>query len=170
MKYLFCVVAALALCCQCSVPESQAAVEAMDLKALSLRAPLIVKGTISSSRVQWARDQRGEMIVTNHVVQVSEVLKGSMTGSDESKLTLQCLGGSIGDMKMLTAAEPSVRAGESVVLFLMLEPEANSGVYKTYGGFQGKYTLLGNRVREARNRDWTDFRSEVLSYIASKKK
>lgn len=163
MKSLLCLLACALATLPLGSEPGRGAVVALDLEALTHAAPLIVRGRVRGHEMRWSVDVRGEVIVTDHRVEVTEVLKGAATVGAE--LVLQTEGGAVGSVRMLASEEPTVQIGETVLLFLAPHPEA-PGCFKSYGGFQGKYTILRERLREARDRDWTGFRAEILAHAA----
>jgi hypothetical protein len=150
-----------------SLPRTQAAVKTVSLEELTVRSTMVVKGRVLSSETHWIHNAHSHTIVTDYNVAIEEVLKSDQAEGPKT-ITLRCVGGRVGNTMVFTAVEPEVRKDESVVLFLWPDPEVGKGegIYKTYGGFQGKFSLLGDRVRERSESSWADLRSEVLGYLA----
>ena len=71
-------------------------------------------------------------------------------------------GGELGGIKIRNAEAPEFGLGEQVVVFI--KPAA-AGKNRIYGWFQGKYTLLGNDVRELNGVDYETFRGQILAAL-----
>lgn len=147
---------------------SESAVRPLDMAGLAKEATLIVRGTVSAQSVHFQEDARGQLIVTDHKITVRELLKGRIA-DDARTLTLETEGGRVGQLICRSWEEPTVAKGEDVVLYLWPSQE-RPGVWRCYGAFQGKLTLLGGRLRESRDRSWEDYRAELRRHLDGRKK
>ncbi|MEZ6197504.1 MAG: hypothetical protein R3F20_17555 [Planctomycetota bacterium] len=168
MKRMMLAVAIAALALAPTPRSGEAAVIPLDLGQLTQAATIVVRGRIERSDVHFQDDARGDLIVTDHRIVVSEVLKGSLPDGERS-LRLEIEGGRIGQLVCRSWEEPIVATGEEVVLFLAPSQE-RTATWRSYGGFQGKMTLLDGKVREARDRAWTELRAEIVAHVRSEKR
>lgn len=98
------------------------------------RAELIFTGQVLGQRSEWKNIGGQKSIVTFVSFTVQRVHKGRAG----SVVTLQFLGGSVGDVRLDVADMPAFKAGERVVLFV----EGNgSAISPIIGFFHGKFSL-----------------------------
>jgi hypothetical protein len=123
----------------------------MDTPELTEKAKQIVIGHVVNMQSEWTQDRA--KIFTYVTVQVEEYVKG--TGNLE--VTVKIPGGSVGDITLRVSDIPEFTVGEKVLLFLTDE-------YTDYcdlmGLFQGKYTIVENRVLE-KDIELEDFLNEI---------
>ncbi|HWN96348.1 MAG TPA: hypothetical protein VNT99_15060, partial [Methylomirabilota bacterium] len=107
------------------------------------RAELIFTGHVISQRTEWRNGNGQKSIVTLVSFAVQQVHKGRAAAT----VTLQFLGGTIGDVTLEVAEMPKFKAGERVVLFV----EGNGvNASPIIGFFHGRFLLRKDRVgREA---------------------
>jgi hypothetical protein len=98
------------------------------------RAEMIFTGQVASQRSEWRETNGRKCIVTLVTFAVQQVHKGRA----EASVTLQFLGGTIGDVTLDVAEMPSFKEGERVVLFVASNGRAVSPVI---GFFHGKFLL-----------------------------
>ena len=100
---------------------------------LTVQSSLVVVGEVVSVRSEWnaARTE----IVTQIELRGDEVLRGSLTGG---LVTVQQIGGQVGDVTSTLAGAPSFVKGERVLLFLSARRNGTLGVT---GLFQGKFSV-----------------------------
>ncbi len=105
---------------------------ALDVPTLTLKAEVIVRGTVRSSSAHWSGDNR--RIFTQIEIDVSESLKG------EPLKTLSVVqpGGVVGDVGQRVSGVASYEEGEEVVLFL----SRRGPMFQTLGMAQGKFRVL----------------------------
>lgn len=158
MKKALAVVLALGLVLGASSTDdhAEAAVIAMDTNALTDGSTLVMRAAVTDRTVAWTED--GAMINTTFELQPLDVLKGTAT----SAVTIEVPGGELGGIKIRNAEAPEFELGEQVVVFI--KPDA-AGKNRIYGWFQGKYTLLGNDVRELNGVDYETFRGQILAAL-----
>src|SRR5262245_32730012 len=98
------------------------------------RAELIFVGKVISSQAEWRTVGANRVIFTMVAFETVEVLKGK---ADKS-VTLQFLGGTVGEVTLEVAGVPKFNAGERVILFV-----ENNGFQfcPLVGVFHGKFGL-----------------------------
>ena len=119
---------------------ASAAVIRLSLEELTLGADRIVVATVTTMDSRLEDDG---LIRTYVTLQVDEVLKG---GERSSELTVQVLGGTVGDLALRVSDSPRFELGDDVLVFL----EEVDGTYRVFGHFQGKHTIRDDRVLERR--------------------
>jgi hypothetical protein len=111
-------------------------------EALVDRAELIFTGQVVSQRSEWRMNNGQKSIVTLVSFSVQQVHKGRASSS----ITLQFLGGTIGDVSLDVAEIPKFKAGERVVLFV----EGNGlNVSPLVGFFHGRFLLQRDKAGRA---------------------
>ena len=95
----------------------------LDFAGLTRLSTHVVAGTVAGSTT--ARTPDGGAIVTLTSVDVAAQWKGQ-TGA--ATITVRTPGGRIGDEVMELSGSPELRAGDTVLLFLELNPDATYGV------------------------------------------
>lgn len=105
-------------------------VEALDLETLVAEAEQVVLARVIGERSHY--DARGR-IVTDVSLQVEESIKGNQAPG--AALTVQRLGGVVGDIGERVAGEPNFAVGETVVLFGVRT--RRGGVLRPLGMSQG---------------------------------
>lgn len=86
--------------------------EALDLETLVERSDDIVVARVLSKSSRW----QGERIVTDVVLEVSEVAKGEV--SEGQRVEVLLLGGAVGELGMRVSGEAGLELGHEYVLFL----------------------------------------------------
>ena len=162
MKYLSVLALMSLLVLPLEPPAGHAAVKPWDVSDLTRFSTLVVRGRVASAQSHWSVNPLGEMIVTDWRVDVTEVIDGAVRGRES--ITVQTIGGRVGDIVMRTGEDAKIAVGEDVVMFLDPHPHAE-GAYWIPGWFQGKFTVLDDRVREATDRTYVDFRAEILGHV-----
>lgn len=112
------------------------------------RADLVFVGKAVNSRAEWRTGGTDRVIFTFVEFEVQELLKGN----SGKTVTLQFLGGTVGDVTLEVSGIPRFNAGDRVVLFV-----EKNGVHfcPLVGMFHGKYGL---------HKDETTGRDMVLMY------
>ena len=129
-------------------------VEALDLRELTALSNRVVIGEVLSVRSQWDKDHK--RIFSTMEIQVAEVWKG--TPPSGGRITVQQLGGSVGDIEMKVHGLSRFEAGERAVLFLAGGDRASSLV----GLGQGRRPLRFDGARRSWMVDGGD-RSAVVT-------
>lgn len=135
-------------------------VRAMDLDDLVRESTHVIRARVVDQSTSWTENALGKIIVSDFRLQVSEVLKGEV--ADDAML--QCFGGKVGEMTMTSSEEARVGLGEEVVLFVVESPFAENRL-RCVGGFQGKYQVVGDRVREMRGVTYESFRADIVRRV-----
>jgi hypothetical protein len=78
-----------------------------------------------------------EDIVTNVILDVEKYLR-NYTNASPQEVTVQVLGGKVGNLTMNVEHAPSFKEGEHVLVFLKQE---KNGIFTAYGWAQGKYSI-----------------------------
>ena len=103
------------------------------------RAELIFTGQVVSQHSDWRNDNGQKSIVTLVSFSVQQVHKGTAGAN----ITLQFLGGTVGDVTFDVAEIPKFKPGERVVLFV----EGNGvNASPVVGFFHGKFSLQRDRT------------------------
>jgi hypothetical protein len=112
----------------------------LSLRQLAGESAQVVLGEVLETRPRWA----GTRIVTDVVVDVHRMLKGPAT----TRVTLEVLGGEVGDVGQRVFGEAAFRTGETVLVFLherrglrRLDGRAGSRRLTVLGMAQGKLTV-----------------------------
>jgi hypothetical protein len=85
----------------------------LSIDQLTRNAGAIVEGQVTAVRSEWTSNHT--QIYTSVTLQVSQVLKGSIPGS---QMDLRLLGGTVDDITMLIIDQPTFEVNERVFLFL----------------------------------------------------
>lgn len=105
-------VVALAGLSLATVPVAASVTEALDLAQLVRQSDHVVLARATGAEARWDSRRR---IVTDVTVIVEQSLKGD--ASVDERLVVRQLGGSIGELGMRVAGEPSIASGDRVLLF-----------------------------------------------------
>lgn len=129
-RALFCTLIALALVS----PALATTVIAPRFETLVDYSDLIFTGQVLSQKSEWRNNDGQKSIVTLITFGVQQVHKGRAA----STITLQFLGGSVGDVTLDVAEMPRFKNGERVILFV-----AHNGTTASplVGFFHGKFSL-----------------------------
>jgi hypothetical protein len=120
------------------------------------RAELIFAGQVTGQRSEWRNNNGQKSIITLVTFTVGQVHKGRA----EATVTLQFLGGTIGDVALEVADVPRFKVGERVVLFIEGNGSAASPVI---GFFHGRFSLRHDE--SGRDAVFT-YRNEPLANVA----
>jgi hypothetical protein len=180
--------AAATLALAFAFPAAATTYAEMTDREMTLESDAIIVGRVAQSKSQWV----GKQLVTVVDMRVSETLKGG------SKTTMQVvLPGGV-DVKrkipvsMTYPGAPTLRQGESVVLFLKTTT-LRPGAMVISGFSQGKYNVVTDQTGEAvvtrsaadaplgaksnavassaeKRRTLSDFRAEINDYLAKPKR
>lgn len=130
------------------VPLSASAtvVLAMSMEEMTVRSPVVVRGTVHRVDPQWTEGRAGIWTYTEIVVK--EVVKGGPRGT----VLVKQPGGVIGDFGQRVSGAASFAAGEDVVLFL--EPSVDeANVFVPMAMAASKVTLTSLRGQVVALRD-----------------
>jgi hypothetical protein len=127
-----------------AVPAQATTVVPPTFEEMTVRADLIFVGTATSTYSEWRTNGPNRAIFTLTTFQTQDVLKGDKTPF----VTLQFLGGTLGDVTLEVAGVPRFNAGERVILFV----EKNGSQFcPLVGVFNGKFTI---KTDETTGRDF----------------
>ncbi|MFH2139032.1 MAG: hypothetical protein ABII88_11090 [Candidatus Omnitrophota bacterium] len=98
----------------------------------------VIIGRVISKDSHWNEDATA--IVTDVKVQINEVLKGE---DIENPVTIEILGGVVGEMEMKVSDAAFFEQNEEVVLFLS-DSDLNIKAKELTGNVQGKYSIKEN--------------------------
>jgi hypothetical protein len=125
------------------------------LPELTAGAAMIFVGRCESVTCHWNHDR--SQIQTANRFRVLRVLKGASLAT----ITLEELGGTVGDTLMVVPEVPRYAVGEEVLLFVHRTP---LGRWETFGAGQGRFRLAYDT--QGRPRVHSDFYHEELSRLA----
>jgi hypothetical protein len=135
------------------VAEAQAGVRQMSLRELCDGADRIVFGGVDKIESRWS----GNLIVTDITIVPVENLKGAGTGP----FAVTIPGGTVGTTTLHAGESPVFAVNEQVVVFLKFG-NTPCGVY---GWFRGKYTVVGDQIRELPSTSLAGFRQQILAEV-----
>lgn len=119
-----------------STALSATTVERLSLEDLSIRAHLIVHGTVRSSESQWTADRK--LILTTTIIETTEAIKGQAP----RLLQVTTIGGRVGNTVLHVAGMPVFKPGEDAVVFV-----EQAGACETVLGLgQGKFSVREGQV------------------------
>ncbi|MCZ6793375.1 MAG: hypothetical protein O7J95_07160 [Planctomycetota bacterium] len=128
-------------------PGARAALVPYDLEQLSVRSTHIVCGKVTKVESYWGMmGQLGPVILTDVTLRVEERWKGDPRATE---ITVQFLGGKIGDRWQWCAESPRFEIGEEVLLFA----RPWNGRLWTSGWIQGKFRIERRSVPGSRPED-----------------
>lgn len=122
-------------------PALATIVEALSLRELVRASSLIVIGQVESQRARY--DEQGR-IVTDVTLRVEESLHGAVARS--SRITIERLGGAVGDIGMHVEGEPRFENGERILLFGQRFVTPRGPVVRPVGMAQGVLPIEGEMV------------------------
>lgn len=126
--------------------------------ALARSADTIVLGSCDAGVSSWSDDSR--VIVTRHLCHVEQAFKGQPSDT----LTVQVLGGRVGDIEMGSSASISLSPGADVVLLLR---RSQFGSYHVVaGGADGVLSVSAAPQRTVRGMSLSDFAHWVAAEAA----
>lgn len=122
-------------------PALATIVEAMSMRDLVRSSSLIVIGQVESQTAHYDEQDR---IVTDVTLRVEECLHGAVARS--SRITIERLGGSVGDTGMHVEGEARFTNGERLILFAQRHVTPRGAVVRPVGMAQGVLPLEGDTV------------------------
>ena len=113
-----------------------AALVKLSLQEMTQRSKLVLSGEVLELNSYWAPFAGGgECIYTDVKIRVETTLKGKPAAAE---VTVQVLGGQVGEEWQVCLEAPRYRKGEKVLVFLREE----NGKLRNTGWIQGKYEVL----------------------------
>ena len=122
-------------------PALATIVEAMSMRDLVRDSSLVVIGQVESQQARY--DEQGR-IVTDVTLRVEESLHGAVARS--SRITIERLGGVVGDIGMHVEGEPRFDNGEHLILFGQRFVTPRGPVIRPVGMAQGVMPIEGEMV------------------------
>ena len=119
------------------IKPAAALMEALSIDALVKASSSIIRGEVVDSQAMWS--ESGDQIVTRVTIRVQKDFKRLVS---EELITVEYLGGEVGEIGMMVSDSPQMFAGEEVIIFL--EPSGASTDRQRFhvvGSAQGKFTL-----------------------------
>lgn len=119
------------------INTAAALMEALSIDVLVKASSSIVRGEVVDTQAMWS--QSGDEIVTRVTIRVQKDFKRLVS---DKLITVEYLGGEVGDIGMMVSDSPQMFVGEEIIIFL----EQPQGVidqqrFHIVGSAQGKYTL-----------------------------
>lgn len=152
----------------------RAALVPYDLEKLSRKSRFVICGKVTRLNSYWGKlGNLGPVILTDATIRIQETWKGKKRKGQE--ITVQLLGGQIGELRQWCPESPTFQVGEEVLLFA----RPWNGRLWTSGWIQGKFRLsrraTGSGAREGARemvvegrRDLPIRRLEKLSAVKSR--
>jgi len=122
-------------------PALATIVQAMSMRDLVRASSLIVIGQVEGQQARY--DEQGR-IVTDVTLRVEECFHGAVARS--SRITIERLGGAVGDIGMHVEGEPRFENGERLVLFGQRFVTPRGPVVRPVGMAQGVLPMEGEMV------------------------
>jgi hypothetical protein len=129
-----------------SIAASAAATTMRRYTLLEVRdaAETVFIGVPASSSTRLVGD--GKIVVTDYVVNVKEVLNGTVGATTNGATTITFPGGTFGEKKMAVSGAPSLELGKTYVFFRTRQPN-NTTVGWSQGLFRVESARVGGTVR-----------------------
>ena len=108
-----------------------------EIKNLTKGADIILTGKVTQQTSSWNKDKT--RIYTKATIQVNEYIKGNNT---QSTVTVNYLGGEVGEIGEMYSHMPSFEDNEEVLVFLKKD-EKNTD-YKVFSGEEGKISVIND--------------------------
>ena len=119
------------------IGSAVALMEALSISTLAKASTSIIRGEVIDTESMW--NESGDEIVTRATIRVQSDFKRQVS---EELVTVEYLGGEVGEIGMMVSDSPQMFAGEEVIIFL--EPSEGSTDQQRFhvvGSAQGKFTL-----------------------------
>lgn len=124
------------------------------IESMTKEASLIVRSKVESIVSKW--DQSKTIIKTYTKLRPELVLKGS---NSTEFITIETLGGEIGDEGLRVTGEARFTKGEDVLVFLRKDKKITNEEFIVVGMTQGKFTILKTSdTKLAVKRDFSDIK------------
>ena len=130
--------------------------EELTLEELTIRADLIVVGTVVNIMSQREADQGP--IYTLVTISVAHGIKGE---ADQEEIVIRLAGGEVNELQEWVEDVPSFQPFERVLVFIQ-QKETNA--LSIVGGFQGKYTIEGEKIAGS-NMTLSEFINQINSIM-----
>ena len=119
------------------IGSAVALMEALSISTLVKASTSIIRGEVLDAESMWS--ESGDEIVTRVTIRVQSDFKRLVS---EELVTVEYLGGEVGEIGMMVSDSPQMFAGEEVIIFLELsDVSADQQRFHVVGSAQGKFTL-----------------------------
>ena len=119
------------------INTATALMEALSISALVKASSSIVRGEVVDTQAMWS--ESGDEIVTRATIRVQKDFKRLVS---DKLITVEYLGGEVGDIGMMVSDSPQMFVGEEIIIFLKQPEDAiDQQRFHIVGSAQGKYTL-----------------------------
>ena len=119
------------------INTAAALMEALSIDTLVKASSSIIRGEVVDSQAMWS--ESGDQIVTRVTIRVQKDFKRLVS---EELITVEYLGGEVGEIGMMVSDSPQMLAGEEVIIFLEpSEASTDRQRFHVVGSAQGKFTL-----------------------------
>jgi len=119
------------------IGSAVALMEALSISTLVKASTSIIRGEVIDTQAMWS--ESGDAIVTRATIRVQSDFKRQVS---EELVTVEYLGGEVGEIGMMVSDSPQMFAGEEVIIFLEpSEASTDQQRFHVVGSAQGKFTL-----------------------------
>ena len=119
------------------IGSAVALMEALTISTLVKASTSIIRGEVVDTQAMWS--ESGDEIVTRATIRVQNDFKRQVS---EELVTVEYLGGEVGEIGMMVSDSPQMFAGEEVIIFLEpSEASTDRQRFHVVGSAQGKFTL-----------------------------
>ena len=119
------------------IGSAVALMEALTISTLVKASTSIIRGEVVDTQAMWS--ESGDAIVTRATIRVQNDFKRQVS---EELVTVEYLGGEVGEIGMMVSDSPQMFAGEEVIIFLEpSEASTDRQRFHVVGSAQGKFTL-----------------------------
>ncbi|MDP6920112.1 MAG: hypothetical protein QGH43_12790 [Arenicellales bacterium] len=119
------------------IGSAVALMEALSISTLAKASTSIIRGEVIDTESMW--NESGDEIVTRATIRVQSDFKRQVS---EELVTVEYLGGEVGEIGMMVSDSPQMFAGEEVIIFLEpSEASTDRQRFHVVGSAQGKFSL-----------------------------
>ena len=119
------------------IGSAVALMEALSISTLVKASTSIIRGEVIDTEAMWS--ESGDAIVTRATIRVHSDFKRQVS---EELVTVEYLGGEVGEIGMMVSDSPQMFAGEEVIIFLEpSEASTDQQRFHVVGSAQGKFSL-----------------------------
>ena len=119
------------------IGSAVALMEALSISTLVKASTSIIRGEVIDTEAMW--NESGDQIVTRATIRVQSDFKRQVS---EELVTVEYLGGEVGEIGMMVSDSPQMFTGEEVIIFLEpSEASTDQQRFHVVGSAQGKFSL-----------------------------
>ena len=119
------------------IGSAVALIEALSISTLVKASTSIIRGEVIDTEAMWS--ESGDAIVTRATIRVQSDFKRQVS---EELVTVEYLGGEVGEIGMMVSDSPQMFTGEEVIIFLEpSEASTDQQRFHVVGSAQGKFSL-----------------------------